>query len=115
MEYLANKTHQWEKAVSYWKLNEFGVKWMWAIHERSMMRIDICVTTRSGNFAHAVSRMCERENWPVSYLTALPAHELGRRLATMPDVDRVVYGREDQRWAYGPHGYLLTPESRQLV
>jgi len=106
---------RWDAAVALWQINDFGLKWMWSVLERSYLRIDVCVTTRPPEFAQAVARKCERENWPVRYVFAEAAPELGRRLPTMPDVERVVYEREDQRWAYGPHGYRLSPESGQLI
>jgi hypothetical protein len=115
LEYLARRGGQWRTAVGYWKVNQYGLKWMWSVLERSTLRIDICVTTRPPGFAEAVARKCEQENWPVGYVFAEAAPELGRRLATMPDVERVVYALEEQRWAYGPHGYRLTPDSGQLV
>ena len=106
---------RYDAAVQLWVINEHAIKWMWTMMVRSSFRIDICVTTRSPKFAQAVAQRCERRNWPVRYVFAASAPELGRQLPTMPDVERVVYGLEEQRWSYGPRGLLLSRDSGQIV
>lgn len=114
-EKVKGNTGMWDAAVGYWKVNKQALAWMWTILARTEFRIDICVTTRPAPFGRAVAQKCERENWPVRHVFCQPAHELGRRLPTLPDVERVVYGLEDQRWAYGPRGLMLSRETGQLV
>jgi hypothetical protein len=115
IEKVALTTKRWDRAVNYWNVNEHALKWMWAILARTDFRIDVCVTTRPSGFARAVARRSEQENWPVRYVFAEPADLLGRRLSSMADVERVVYGLEEQRWAYGPHGLFLSRDSGQIV
>ena len=104
----------WDQAVSYWEVSERGLAWMWAVLARTDYRVDVCVTTRPEGFAQAVAKRVEKENWPVRYVFARTAPELGKGLSTMPDVERVIYGLEEQRWAFGPQGYLLS-QPGQLV
>jgi hypothetical protein len=115
LEKVHRNLGDWGGAVGYWQVNDYGLKWMWAILVRTDFRIDICITTRPPGFGQAVARKCEQENWPVRHVFCCSAPELGRRLSTMPDVERVVYGLEEQRWAYGPQGLLLSRDSGQLV
>jgi hypothetical protein len=115
MERLKCALKLWDQAVDYWEINDVVLKWMWSLFSRSDMRIDLWITTRPAAFGHAVTRLIERNNWPIRYVTALPAGELGRLLPTMPDVDRVYYGRPEQRWAYGPQGMLFPSVGRQIV
>jgi hypothetical protein len=107
MEMIRVKTKLWGAAMDCWVINEFALKWLWSMLSRSPYRIDMAVTTRPAGFAKAVAERSERNNWPIRYIFAQSAQDLGRMLPTMPDVDRVYYGREDQRWAYGPHGIFL--------
>jgi len=95
----------WDQALSYWQVRDEAIKWMWSILERTYIRIDVVVTTRPAEFAQALARKCEQENWPIRYVTAESPQKLGRRLSTMPDVKRVFYGLAEQQWAYGPVGY----------
>lgn len=115
MEKVHGNLGDWSGAVNYWQINEYALKWMWAVLSRTDFRIDLCVTTRPPAFAEALARKCDQENWPVRFIFAQSAPELGRRLTSMADVERVIYGLEEQRWAFGPHGFRLTPESGQLV
>jgi hypothetical protein len=115
MERLRMAMHRYDAAVQLWQINEFAIKWMWTIWVRAPFRIDICVTTRGPKFAEAVAKKCERRNWPVRYVFAESAQTLGRNLPTMPDVERVCYGLEEQRWAFGPQGFRLARDSGQLV
>jgi len=108
------KLHQWDRAVRMWQLNELALKWMWTILARTQFRIDMVVTSRPPRFAKALAERIQEENWPVRYVFAMPAAELGRRLPTMFDVERVIYGLEEHRWAFGPHGLHL-PEAGQVV
>lgn len=114
LERLHCRLHRWTKAVSLWEINDAAVKWMWSILARTEFRVDIVVTTRSPEFAKAVARLSEQNNWPVRYVSCETAQGLGRLLPAMPDVDRVIYGLEEQRWAYGPQGMFL-PSAGQIV
>lgn len=98
----------YDQALGYWEMSERAINMMWTLMARSQFRIDLCVTTRPEGFAQAVAKRVEKENWPVRYVFARTAPELGRGLPTMPDVERVVYGLEEQRWAFGPQGYLMS-------
>lgn len=115
LERYKRRLHLWDQAVDYWQISEYAIKWMWTVWVRSSFRVDICVTTRQPEFAQAVARKCERRNWPVRYVFSESAQTLGRNLPTMPDVERVCYGLEEQRWSFGPQGYRLTRHSGQLV
>lgn len=114
MESLKATMNLWDQALGYWEINDFALQWMWSILARTKLRIDVCVTTRPAGFAQAVARLIDRNNWPIRYVTNQSAGDLGRLLPTMPDVERVYYGREEQRWAYGPQGMLL-PSYGQIV
>ena len=107
METVKCRVKLWDQAVDYWEISEKAVGWMWSIWMRSDMRIDLCVTTRPEPFAKAVTRLVELRNWPVRYVFAAAPADLGRLLPTMPDVDRVFYGLEYQRYAYGPKGQFF--------
>ena len=114
MESVKAKLGLWDQALAYWDISEVTVKWMWAILSRTNLRIDVCVTTRPPAFAEALSRFSEQNNWPIRYIFARPVGELGRLLPSMPDVDRVYYGRENQRWALGPKAVFF-PQAGQIV
>ena len=114
MESLKAKMKLWDQALSYWDISDTTVKWMWAILARSNLRIDVCVTTRPPEFAKALARLSERNNWPIRYVFAQSVGDLGRALPAMPDVDRVYYGRINQRWALGPKAVFF-PQAGQIV
>jgi hypothetical protein len=114
MERLKGALKLWDQALSYWNINSFAIQWMWSMLARTNLRIDVAVTTRPDGFGKAVARLVEYSNWPIRYVFTQPAENLGRMLPTMPDVDRVYYGREEQRWAYGPNGMHL-PNIGQIV
>ena len=109
LEHLAVRTGQSRRAVDYWKVQHQGLALMWSLLARTDFRIDLCVTTRPPRFAEAVADKVLMENWPVHYVFASSPESLGRRLSTMPDVARVYYGLERQRFAYGPNGYFIDP------
>jgi hypothetical protein len=114
LEATDRRLGRWDQAVHHWDINSFCLQWMWSIMARTEMRMDIVVTTRVPAFGKAVARLIERNNWPVRYVTAMSAQKLGRQLPTMPDVDRVYYRRDDQRWAFGSRGVLF-PDIGQIV
>lgn len=114
MESVKCRLRLWDQAVDYWEINEMALKWMWSILARTPYRIDLAVTTRPRGFAQAVSRLVERNNWPIRFVFDLSAADLGRALPNMPDVDRVFYGLQEQRWAYGPDGQFF-PAAGQIV
>jgi len=103
-----------DAAVSYWQVHPNALSWMWTILARTEFRIDLCVTSRQPQFAAAVARKSERENWPIRYVFAESAEVLGRRLPQMPDVERVIYALDSQRWAFGPRG-IHVPTAGQVV
>jgi hypothetical protein len=115
MESVKATLKLWDQAVGYWEISDVALKWMWSILTRTPMRIDVAVTTRPAGFAKALARLVEQNNWPIRYVFAQNAAHLGRLLPAMPDVDRVYYGRPEQRWAYGPHGFFFSPSLRQIV
>lgn len=107
LEWSKRRLHLWDQAVGYWVLHDIAIKWMWTLLVRTDIRTDVCVTSRSDDFAQAVARRLERDGLPVRYVFADSPNSLGRRLPVMPDVDRVYFGLEHQRWAYGHKGVLL--------
>lgn len=107
LEWVARRTGRYGQAIGYWKIQSHAVALMWSLLARTHLRIDLCVTTRSERFTQAVAGFVEDHNWPVHYVFCEDPQALGRRLPTMPDVERVYYGLESQRWAYGPTGYHL--------
>jgi hypothetical protein len=111
LEWIARRSGLFDKAVSYWRVHERTLAWMWTIFARTEHRIDVCVTTRQPEFAMAVARLMEHGNLPVRYVFAQSPAGLGRMLPSMADVSHVYYGLEEQRWAYGPHGVFITPET----
>lgn len=111
LEWLARRTGQFDHAVGYWKPHQHALGLMWSLLARTPLRIDLCVTTRSERFAQAVAHKIEVENWPISYVFASAPEDLGRRLPYSPDAERVYYGLESQRWAYGPQGYFLSRDA----
>lgn len=110
LERYKRRLHLWDQALGYWEINGWALNLMWTLLVRTDFRIDMAVTTRQPEFAQAVARKCEAENWPVRFVFAESAPKLGRRLASMPDVERVYYGLPEQRWAYGPHGYFISAD-----
>lgn len=98
------------QALGYWEVSERGLNMMWTLLARTQYRIDLCVTTRPEGFAQAVAKRVENENWPVRYVFQSAPQDLGRRLPSMPDVDRIYFGLDEQRWAYGPHGTCIQPD-----
>ena len=98
---------RWDQAVGYWKAHTWALALMWSLNQRTPWRIDICVTSRGPSLTKALSARVTQENWPVRYVFCEP--DLGRKLAQMPDVERVFYGIEEQRFQYGPQGYFLDP------
>lgn len=103
------------QALSYWQVNDLAVQAMWSIHQRSPMRIDLCVTSRGELFTKAVGQLATERNWPVRYVFCEAPEALGRLLPTMPDVDRVYYGLEGQRYAYGPQGVFFDARAGQII
>lgn len=98
----------WDRALGRWEINTSALQWMWSFLATTELRIDLAVTTRPPGFAQALARRVEHENWPIRYVFAVTATDLGRLLPAMPDVVRVYYGLEEQRWAFGPQGFHLT-------
>jgi len=88
---------------------------MWSLNQRTPWRIDLVVTTRGPAFTKALSEKVTQENWPVRYVTYDTPQSLGRALSYMPDVQRVYYGLEEQRFAYGPHGFFCGPDTPLTV
>lgn len=109
LEHIKRRMGLFDEAVGHWEVHPWGLAAMWSLLARTQLRIDLCVTSRQPEFAQAVARKAERENWPVRYVFSETAQDLGRRLATMPDVKRVYYGLPEQRFAFGPHGYFFGP------
>jgi hypothetical protein len=109
LEWIKRRMGLFDAAVKYWEVHSWCLATMWSLMARTDRRIDLCVTTRQPEFAKAVGRRAERENWPVRYVFCESPQGLGRLLPQMPDVDLVYYGLEEQRWAYGPSGYHITP------
>jgi hypothetical protein len=107
---MAISTGQNRRAVDYWKVRYHALALMWTLWQRTTWRIDLCVTTRSAPFTRALTRKVNDENWPIHFVWNEPAVNLGRRLAVMPDVERVYYGLEEQRFAFGPNGQCLHPD-----
>jgi hypothetical protein len=110
LEYSKRHLHLWDQAVDYWQIHRWALNLMWSLLVRTDYRIDMCVTARPVEFAKAVARKCEQENWPVRYVFAQSAPNLGRQLASMADVERVYYGLAEQQFAYGPHGFFISPD-----
>ena len=104
-----------EEAIGYWRIDGKALAWMWAILARTDFRIDLCVTSRETEFARALAHMIERENWPVRYVFAEAPDILGRRLALMRDIERVIYGLDEHRWAFGPHGLHISSAAQVVV
>jgi hypothetical protein len=115
IERFKRRLRRWDQALGYWEINRWALNLMWSLLARTDFRIDLAVTTRQPEFAQAVARKCEAENWPVRYVFAEEAPKLGRLLVSMPDVERVYYGLEEQRWAFGPHGYFISPDAPLTV
>jgi hypothetical protein len=110
LERYKRRLHLNDQALAYWEIHRWALNLMWSLLVRTDYRIDLCVTTRPAEFAQAVARRTEEENWPVRYVFAKSAPDLGRRLASMPDVERVYYGQEDQQFSYGPHGFFISQD-----
>lgn len=115
LEWVDRHTGSWDRALTRWQIHEFGLKWMWTMLVRTDFRLDMVVTTRPPEFAKALARKVEEENWPIRFVSSMPADVLGRRLASMYDVERVIYGLEEQQWVYGTHGLLLNKTTGQVV
>jgi hypothetical protein len=107
LEWIYRRWGLFDRAVKYWQMNGPTINQMWSMLATTGMRIDVCVTSRQPEFAMAVARLMERENLPARYVFSETAAGLGRKLPTMPDVYRIYYGLEDQRWAFGPHGVKI--------
>ena len=107
-ERILRRFHAWDEAVAMWKIHDLMANQIWDLI-RVGYRCDVVVTTREKQFARAVSREIERLNIPVSYVWAQTADSLGRELMYRPDVERVFYGLEYQRYSYGPKGFCVTP------
>jgi hypothetical protein len=105
LERLSIRTGQYRKAINYWKVHGKALSLMWTLLQRTNWRIDMCVTSRGPGFTQALADRVMEENWPMRYVFC--DNELGRKLPYMPDVQRVFYGHEEQRFAYGPQGYHL--------
>jgi hypothetical protein len=115
LERLATTTGQFRRAVDYWKVQDRALALMWSLNQRTPWRIDLVVTTRGPAFTKALSEKVTQENWPVRYVTYDTPQSLGRALSYMPDVQRVYYGLEEQRFAYGPHGFFCGPDTPLTV
>lgn len=111
MEWLACRTGQHSQALKYWKVSGKSLGFMWTLFSRTFFRIDVCVTSRGAGFTKALSKKITQENWPVEYVYHAETNTLGRSLAHSPDVWRVYYGLEGQRWAFGPQGYFISPDT----
>lgn len=115
LERWHRRLHRWGRAVDLWKISPDALKAMWTIYERSPLRIDLCVTTRGAGFSQAVADLATELNWPVSYVFCEAPADLGRLLPSMPDVQTVYYGLDEQRFAYGPQGVFFDPRAGQIV
>lgn len=115
LESLDRRMGSYGRAVNRWEIHHLALRSMWEIFSRSFLRIDMVVTTRGEGFARAVSRKAQRDNWPVEYIFSETPQALGRLLPSMPDVNRVYYGLEEQRWSYGPRGVFLDPKGGQII
>ena len=101
---------RWDQAVGYWKPHQWCLALMWSLLQRTNWRIDMCVTSRGPSFTKALSARVTQENWPVRYVFQSTPQDLGRRLPQMPDVVRIYYGLEEQRFAFGPNGFFIGPD-----
>lgn len=107
LERYKRRLFLYDQAVGYWEIHPWCLALMWSLMQRTPWRIDMCVTSRDAGFTKALAARATRENWPVRYVFC--DAELGRKLPQMPDVTRVYYGDESQRFAYGPQGFHLDP------
>jgi hypothetical protein len=101
----------YDQAVGYWEIQERTISFMWTLFSRTFWRIDLVVTSRGAGFTQAVARKVLQNNWPIEYIYHGDATVLGRGLAHAPDVKRVYYGLDEHRWAFGPHGYHIDPDT----
>jgi hypothetical protein len=111
MESLKRSMKVWDQAVSYWVIHDQAIRAAWSLLNTAHLRMDIAVTTRTPEFAEAVARLVERQNLPFRYVFWQSAEDLGRMLSSMPDVVRVYYGLEEQRWSFGPHGFFFSEKA----
>ena len=111
LEWVKRRAGLYDAAVGYWEPIPRALNLMWSFLARTPYRVDVVVTTRPPEFAEAVERLCDKENWPVYKVHCTSAEKLGRGLVGMPDVYRVYYGLEEQRWAFGPHGVFFGPDT----
>lgn len=115
LEAIKRRMARWDAAVRCWEINTMAIAAMWQIHERTLLRIDMAVTSRGPNFALAVAKLIQERNWPVRAIFCETPDALGRMLPNMPDVDRVYYGVPEHRWALGPRGTFFDPLGGQIV
>ena len=109
LERYKGRLHLYDQAVGYWKVRERTLQFMWTIMSRTFFRIDLAVTSRGPGFTQAVSRLVQKNNWPIEYVYCAEAQVLGRSLAHAPDVAKVFYALEEHRWCFGPQGYCIGP------
>jgi hypothetical protein len=111
-ESLLRKTHRWDSAVGLWEIHPVMVGQVWYLRNHTPYLVDLAVTTRESGFTRSVAKLVERENIPIRYVFRIEPEKLGQRLPYMPDVVRVFWGLESQRWVFGPKGYGVPPDGK---
>jgi len=98
---------QWDKAITYWYLNDMMVRRIdWLFYKKNV-RIEV-VTFTSDDLAGEIAGLLDGENVPVSRVWYTTPEILSRKIAYMPDL-AVVYDPEPHRWAaYGAKGRFIT-------
>lgn len=112
LERLLRRLHRWDESVALWQVYEAMANQVWYLRIHANYLCDLVITTREKNFAMAVARRMETENIPIRHVFAMDPIKLGQRLPYMPDVVRVFYSLESQRYAYGPRGYCVPKEGK---
>lgn len=107
-EHAAIRFHRWKRACSRWVLYETMHDWLWQIAWNTDFKVAFAVLDRPPGFADAVRTRVDSHRLPVrDVLQFESADHLARRLAHMPDVQRVYFSNPRHGLKYGRVGEFV--------
>lgn len=113
-ESVARKARRWKRAVKTYEINEPMARAIWDVTWRYHQSVDV-VTYLGDEFADALRDRLDEESLPIGHVMATEHHLLARRLAYAPDIAAVYHANPEHRFTYGSKGYLISPQTPQLL
>jgi hypothetical protein len=110
----AIKKRRWREAVDCFDMNDMLVAKIWDLTMRLGWEVDV-VTSLGHDFARELEARMTRENIPVSRVWYEESRQLGRRLASAPDIRNVYFADPGLSLVFGSRGKWIMPSQYNLL